>query len=390
MENKIGKIKYSIIPFGIVTGVVLICQAVLFYRYSEAWDYIWHNTVAKYLFNREASFAEIEPVCHVLTYPLYHIVMKVMHIALRIDYAFAGIIELVVANFITIILCRKVVTEITHVNNSYLIDIVSCFSCVFGVLVSFLTDYRFYARHCGPNPFHNPTIIIARAFGWCATYAFVHFVKEFDEEIEGKYKWIFIFSIMLTLSVISKPSYAITFLPGMGIMILILMIRKKSFIVGLITLAAVLPSLCLMVIQEMYISLHSSAMNLVISFGGFSQFTIREVFFVTIASVPTIITLFKWGELKKNYYAQVTFLALLFGWIQMFFLSNGGTGDFSWGYDLSIQASTIVFLAMGIDMYKRHVISKKRIGFALLIYGYQCVCGCIYMYLIYSGGIYFI
>ena len=58
----------------------------------------------------------------------------------------------------------------------------------------------------------------------------------------------------------------------------------------------------------------------------------------------------------------------------MFTLSNGKTGDFSWGFMLSMQFLTVVSLACAFDKENDRV-GKKRKGVVLAIYAYQVFVG---------------
>lgn len=77
-------------------------------------------------------------------------------------------------------------------------------------------------------------------------------------------------------------------------------------------------------------------------------------------------------------------MALFTGFLQMFFLTNGPSGDFSWGYDLAVGVSTAIVLVHTLQIDDRKY--KKLILFGF--FAYQCVSGLIYIYKIIETGKY--
>ena len=78
---------------------------------------------------------------------------------------------------------------------------------------------------------------------------------------------------------------------------------------------------------------------------------------------------------------RMAYYALLFGWLQMFFLTNGSSGDFSWGYDLAVQAATVIALAIS----QKSEIARWRKWIAWGVFLYQSFCGICYVILVYQG-----
>ena len=84
----------------------------------------------------------------------------------------------------------------------------------------------------------------------------------------------------------------------------------------------------------------------------------------------------------ESIYSKIGYLALVFGIIEMFFLTNGGSGDFSWGYDLAVGVITMVTLAMSIDNDD----GKWKRNMLIIVFICQVVIGFYYVINMYYGG----
>lgn len=74
----------------------------------------------------------------------------------------------------------------------------------------------------------------------------------------------------------------------------------------------------------------------------------------------------------------------------MFWFSNGPAGDFSWGYDLAVQAATVVALALTA---KEQMSGRGRIILnytAYAVFLYQVITGIIYLWTIYNTTMFWI
>lgn len=380
------KLKYTDVPFWVATVLLGIVWSLLFFRYSCEWDYGPHTDIAKYILFQETEYSQIADMAHILAYPLYHIVLKLIHLLGKVDYGTAMALELSLANVLSILLYRKLLKKITKDENSFLIDFLSIFSMVFMPARCGLNDWRFYAWQCGPNPLHNPTIIFVRPFGILCFLLFLYLFEDFMKKKHLIYA--IAFGVTLFLSVLAKPSWALTFLPAMGIYTLIWMLKVRNIKKGLECLLLVSPSLVLMLVQNIYIGNNTSALDVKIQFGSFAGFGVLESIATTVIMIPSVILLLEYKRIISSKAVLLSLLALVVGWIQMYFFSNGGSGDFSWGYDLAVQMATIVFLA---DAFSKKATGLWNIGkrtLALGVFGYQCIVGIQYMHLVYITGNY--
>lgn len=373
-------IKYSKIPFLLFLGIASVLFFIFFNEFEVYSVDTWaHNKFAEGLLNLSLKeMTERNWPTQAIVYPLYHLTLKVLAVIfMGHNYNLACAVLLTICTIVSICSFRILILKIVKNSNiieKYFIDFVSICALVFVVVRSPLTDWRYYARQCAANPVHNPTIIFLRPFGILAFLFFLLYIDRYFEK--KKYgMFLFFFSLFLILGILAKPSFAFTFLPAMGIVTLISMIYQKSFRFGLITLSAVIPAIMLLLYQFIYTTNNTIALKMEIRFGSFSEFTPQEVLMVSLATFPVPIILFSIKAWKKSVSYQIAMCALMIGWFEMFFLTNGPTGDFSWGYDLAVQFATIIAIACSM---KYKMIIWRR-GLAYILFFYQSICGIQYL-----------
>lgn len=156
------------------------------------------------------------------------------------------------------------------------------------------------------------------------------------------------------------------------------MILNSELKLGFIFSTATVPSLILLLAQFIYVRSNSSALSTEIAFGSFANLSEKQVFFSTISTVLPAFLLFNRNKVRENSILQIAGLAFLFGWAQMYFLTNGESGDFSWGYDLAVGLFVPVSLCT-IDLTDASHASRIRSGMALALYCYQTFVGFVYL-----------
>lgn len=349
-----------------------------------------HSLVAKAIFFKDTEFDTDRMPKHAFAYPVYHIVQKLVHLILQVDYETAAVFVLTISVVLSVLLCRKLLlTIVSDTNfNRYFADVLSLGFVLFEVARCWLNDWRFYQFQCGPNPFHNPTILFVRPLGLLSLLCFIEGIQRYKKE--GYYKYMVFFSISSLASIGAKPSFALVFLPAMGIYTLYFMIQHKEIWFGVAAFIAVLPSLVLLVVQQVWVSAQTEALDVIFGFGGFTGLTPLQIAGASLVTFPVVILLFRIKLMKKDALYFISILALVIGWFQMFFFSNGPAGDFSWGYDLAVQAATIVTLA---ETRNGEIFARGRVvvnGAAYLIFFYQVITGILYLWNMYTYNTYWI
>ena len=388
--EKINKIGYSTKPFTVILVFLSFIQGLIFYQNAEKWDYGQHNNLARYLFVHEIEWDSFQKAKHAIVYPMYHVLVKIIHLVSKLDYQFSVAVLMLIFNIWAIFCFRKLIQSLSKKNNSYLVDLLSIFSIVFIAARGPLTHWRYYIVMTGPNPIHNPTFILVRPFAIICFSYFCRYFYDYINENKPGAKDLIGFGVFSFLSVIAKPSFAVVFLPAMGLFTLITMVSKKDIIVGIKTILAVLPSVAVLIFQRQYMATKSTMLGVEVHFGSFMDLPITDVIMATIAFAPAALLLINRQAIKQNVFYQVPFLAYVIGWLQFYFLDNGNSGDFSWGYALSIEIFVVVSLALSLNDNQSYKYGKIRIPLAWICFAYQVFMGVLYLYKVYKFGDYWI
>ncbi len=380
MLNKL-KLYQNYNPRFFYFGTMLMASffGVFYSKFAYYGDIPAHTIISKTLpfFDNEAS--------RVFAYPIYHFCQKILHVICAVDYETVAALILSVSIIISVLLYRKLVLMIIDNTgwNKYWGDIIAWGGVLFGVVRSPLNHWFYYMLSGSPNPFHNPTILFVRPFGIASFIFYIKYVQTY--KMQGYIKYIVLFSIMTFLSVGAKPSYAVVFLPAMGIYTLYYMIQNRKLYFGITALLAVFPSLVLLLIQQKMLSSTTKLLNISIKFGSYMNLNTTQVIVSSLIAFPVVVLLFQISLLKDAPIYFIGIIALVIGWCQMFLLKDSA-GNFSWGYDLSIQFATIISLAESRKQKgKNKKIVQRLINYmAYLIFGYQIFSGIKYIHIMYT------
>lgn len=387
--------KYTDKWFNYCLMVMASIFGIFYSKFVNYSDTPLHTLVSKALFSQDSeqiiASNNLFPI-HAFSYPIYHFFQKTVHAILSIDYETSAALVLSLSIVISALLYKKLILLVVEntVSNQYFADYISLGMVWFGVARCGLNDWRYYQYQCSPNPFHNPTILFVRPLAIASFIYFLQFVKTYRSK--ETYKYAVLFGATMLISVGAKPSCAIVLLPAMGIYTLVYMIHNRELWFGVFALIAVLPSLVLLMMQQMWVSLNTEALNINIEFGFFSgtdlfaETIVQEVLAASLVTFPVVILLFSIENMKNESVYFIAIFALVFGWLEMFFLKSGKQGDFSWGYDIAVQFATLASFIASRNSKKRGKARKVVNFIAYLTFAYQVYTGMRYLWLIYTTG----
>lgn len=383
------------VPLFIILGMsltIVFVFFVFFYHriFLNVWDLDYHMQLAMRM--KVSTPYEMKTVSehipvHALTYPVYHNMVWIVAQLMGQNFHLASYIVLsaliVFAVLAYYFLAIQFVGE-KSVKNKALVYIISVMAVIFMIVRSPLTGNRFYAMQSAANSFHNPTTLCVRPFGILTS---IFFAKMYEKNAAHEKYWNYsvLFALFLLASIISKPVYAYVYMPAFTIVVLIKVICNKKlekfdWAVGFIMLIAG----CVIIAQNVAIARMGagSMTSLGLCFGGYSHLSPVQVVAVSFATFPVPLILFSKQGIKENIYVRLATIALCVAWLEFFFIENGPSGDFSWGYQLAVQFATVVSLLYSIYMRK---INKYRLGTAIILFAYQFVCGIWYIVLLFNG-----
>lgn len=334
-------------------GGIFVILMIYFCRIVYAGDdYMYHNNYARMLFIQDKDSWGIPYPTQAKTYPLYHFITWVVAHLTNYNYELAAAIVMSLSSIASVYIARCIFFEISdkYKNSLWVGYLVGISFIIFETFAGPLTEWRIYARQCAPNPWHNPTIILNRPLGILAILFFIRSLKKICEN-KLYYIDIVLFSVFCCFATLAKPSFSMVILPGIGLFCLIFILNniKGRYKNGIVLIGALIPPAIIMIWQLVFVFLNQNQVgnSLRISWGGFSEFTTIEVICVSIATFPTVLAtlVVLRKDIKKSESLQVSLLILLIGWLEMFFLTDGGSGNYSWGYDLAVGFATLCSLA---------------------------------------------
>lgn len=384
MKNKIYNEKY----FYILTAGIMCLIGIFYAKFVNcANDIPLHTQFAEIMFSDHLEVDDNVPM-QAYAYPVYHICVKLVHLILHIDYAAAAAVVISLSVLASILLYRNFMRQLLIKQTAlhmYFIDFISIGAVVFVTARCWLNDWRFYALQCAANPVHNPTVIFVRPFAIVCMAALLNILKMYEKK-KMHVGYLLAFGSSVFLSAAVKPSFAIVYLPAAALVIIYIMMKKRDIALGFYVFLAVMPTLLLLLMQRSYVTENTEMLNLKIQFGSFSQFQLLDVVLVSLVTFPVPLILFYRFAVKSYDILKISYLALVIAWVQMFFLTNGASGDFSWGYDLAVQFSTVITLVCSLNYENRKCLRYT----AYMIFIYQVANGMIYIVRAYvSGGYWF-
>lgn len=396
-NNLVKKIEYKEWIFSLGISMLAILYVLFYHQFIYGVggdDFTAHSKLSEIIL--EGNYMEYrgEAPIAAVAYPLYHILQKLTSIFFKVDINTAASIVVSTAIVLAVMVNRFIYISIIKPKSAviyYFIDLISCGSVIYITARCFLNNWRYYMYQAAANPVHNPTILVVRPIGFICTCVFVKYLTmHYDEDSNGTKK-LTIFSILCFLATIAKPSYTVVFLPAMGIVALIYMIKNHDMISGIKLFLAVTPTIITLFLQQSWVIRSSELLSTSISWGGYAGLDTLQVLASSLVTFPIVIIGFSIKRFWESHIYQVSIIALIIGWLQMFLLSEGSSGNYTWGYDLAVQFSTLITIAFLMkEVQERGIVFKARVIVCLMVYGYQIFEGIQYLGLIYAGKNYYI
>jgi hypothetical protein len=244
---------------------------------------------------------------------------------------------------------------------------------------------RMFVGYVNGNRYDSPTYILSKPF---VLLFFLGIVDNF----EAKWNWkqAILIAIALVCATLAKPSFTITILPAIGILVLFSIKRLRKINWGFLIFAIGLPSI--IVLFGQYIINYSGNRGDRILIAPFKEILFHVpnlylVFFLIIMSIafPIVITTFYWKEIKHDLEFRLAWINYFIG--QMYGLIfceeiNFGVLNF---WNSAMIANFVLFFTTvkfyGRDIYeniatRKKLSSKQIVASGVLVL--HLLCGIIY------------
>jgi len=246
-----------------------------------------------------------------------------------------------------------------------------------------------YLGQGSPNVWHSPTLITLQPFVLYITYQTLFKIEKIRLDIP-----FFTLSFLLLVSCFFKPSYAEVFLPALFIYGTILTIKNKNYMQLKNIFLLILPTIILLILQ--FLILNSKSHLILTFFGVIKLYSANPLLsFIRATAFPITVAIFVNKSMSKH--LRFCWIILLVSYLQFAFLAqkNGfANANFEWGFN---SALTLIFIFSIIEIIKWLLTTKsvqiknKKAKTAIISIVFCChlASGIIYIYRIFSGGVYY-
>ena len=220
-------------------------------------------------------------------------------------------------------------------------------------------DSRFYYGYLGINSYHNPTIIALKPFSLILTTFGVQALSEKRAARPALMIWGC--AAMVVISSLVKPNFTIIFIPALGLLALVQLIRKKAVNWDVLVVGFALPALAILAVQFLF-TYQGDASSII-----FAPLLVARNFsgqllpkFILSIWFPVLVLIFYGKQALKDRKIQLAGLAFLFGAAFTFLLAESGErmlhGNFTW----SGEIGNFVLFAAAAEFFFRQLASSNN------------------------------
>ena len=254
--------------------------------------------------------------------------------------------------------------------------------------------YRYMGAYSG-NPFHNATYLAVRPFAIATFFVFVKILNEYEEKTDIKDH--IVFTILLLLATLTKPSFTFILVPAAGIIMLYRWGKtgfknwKQTFNLGY----CFIPTFITLLIQFMGRFGQSDAgktSSMTVLLGGSWKIHTTNIPLGILLGMafPLLFLVLNYKKIKENQMYRFSWQMWIVGTVTHLFLCEAGESyihaNFAWGYmhGMFFVFTTSIILLIG------NTCKKSQKWYALLmewlLLGAHVVCGMYYFYHLLCGG----
>jgi hypothetical protein len=248
-----------------------------------------------------------------------------------------------------------------------------------------------YLGQGSPNVWHNPTLILSKPFAYVVFHFSVLLFCYKRKRIQLTY--CILVSFTLFVCTIIKPSFAFAFL--LAVVVFVLLFHYKSPQAYLAVLILAFPVILLLGVQYLiaYGSQHESGIEIAFLKAIRMYSPCVPISILLAISFPLCILLFRLRQILKDNHLILAWLVLLIALIQKaLFIETGSRmddGNFSWGYQISLQ---IVFVYSMVELLRwlkifdgRNLWEKIKVIIASVVFSLHLISGVWYFGKILAG-----
>ncbi len=254
-----------------------------------------------------------------------------------------------------------------------------------------------YVGVFSPNPFHNATYNATRPFAILVFFLFGKLLAEYEERTD--WKEFLLFSLLLFLTTITKPSFTFVMVPTAGLIMLYRLVKSKgrnflpSFRLGI----CFLPTFAALLYQYKGVFASTEEGETGIGFGLATAWKLHcgniPLAIGVALGFPALVLLLNCRELKTDKWYRFSWQLMLVSLAEVLFLYEKGFRlpdmNFSWGY---MHGLFFVFVSSALLLIRR-TWQKKDLWWLTaaqwLAFAWHLACGIYYFLGIFQGKLYY-
>ena len=250
-----------------------------------------------------------------------------------------------------------------------------------------IKDKQFYFGYLGLTSYHNPTIILLKPL---AILVFIWGMRCFQPAARNG-RQVLIAAVFSILATLTKPSFAICFIPALGLGVLWYLFRKKPLDWKMIIFGFILPT-SLVLIWQFWLTYASNDPSS-IELAPFGVMNIRSGWldrkFLLSIGFPLLIMVLYWKDALKDTRLLLAWTTLFFGSFFTYFLAEQGPrfahGNFVWSGEIAMLVLFSMSTLFFIEKARENRYKTILVG---LVWGLHVLCGVGYYLHLYLTGIY--
>jgi len=344
----------ALLPLLVLVALTAAISAPVYYQRimnPTTDDYDAHIVFTLRMLKREL------PPTFIIAHPLLELVIGFIywagrgHIGLYETAALVQVLAQVAAALVLYFWIGKIQTKWGQVGRIFL---AVTLTIVAPVMILALVDGLFYFGYIGLASYHNPTVHMLRPF---ALLSFYFSVRAFAHP-KNPYWMVALAGLCMLAGMLTKPNYGIALLPGLGVLALWFLLRRRPLDWWMLIAGQVIPCLAVLALQAklIYMLPDAQPVGLMIAPFAVEAHWSNYLPFKFLLSIlfPLAVAALTWKSLRKNDEMILAWLVFLFSVIQLYFLAETGMrfadANFRWGAQIALF---ILFAASLRSILKR-------------------------------------
>lgn len=336
--------------FGVLLLAYTVITFVLFHRQSHGSEMLYHSDIKAYILEMQGLDSG-----YPFPYPLFFKLGAFFHLFIS-SPELSIVIALTILNTLSIPITKyyadKVILPcietdskkkdlLVRLSITLLVFALFFVSMIFSILgIQLPGIFRRYRGVFSPNPFHNATYMATRPFAILTFFVYVRLLAFYEKKTNVKDH--ILFTVVLFLTTITKPSFTFIMVPAAGLIMLYRLLKnvKTGFLPALKLGICFIPTFCALLYQFFGVFAPTDGGENGIGIGIATSWkyhcTNIPLAIVLGMAFPLAVLVLNVKELKKNGYYRFAWQITLVSLVEVLFFYEKGYRikdlNFAWGY----------------------------------------------------------